>query len=156
METRLHTPVAFLIVPIFALANAGIPFSSFSSTTAVFNPITLGVIAGLVVGKLVGIVGATWLGWKLGWGTLPKGASFHHIVGVALLGGIGFTMSIFIAELAFAGQAEFLVQAKAGVLLASILAGAAGFMVLRKAPVEDIPHAEDSDASQESLHDQYD
>ena len=136
METRLHTPVAFIVVPIFALANAGIPVDSFTSPTAVFNPLTLGVIAGLVFGKLIGIVGATWIGWKLGLGSLPKGATFHHIIGVALLGGIGFTMSIFIAELAFAGRAEMLIQAKAGVLLASLIAGIAGFMVLRRAPIE--------------------
>ncbi|MCX2794739.1 Na+/H+ antiporter NhaA [Microbulbifer thermotolerans] len=137
METRLHIPVAFLVIPIFALANAGIPFDSFTSSEAVFNPLTMGVIAGLVVGKLVGITGATWLGWKLGLGRLPRGASFHHIVGVALLGGIGFTMSIFISELAFAGQSELLVQAKAGVLLASVIAGVLGFLVLSRAPVSE-------------------
>ncbi|WHI50118.1 Na+/H+ antiporter NhaA [Microbulbifer sp. MLAF003] len=137
METRLHTPVGFLVIPIFALANAGIPFDSFTSTTAVINPVTLGVIAGLVIGKLVGIVGATWIGWKLGWGKLPKSANFQHIVGVALLGGIGFTMSIFIAELAFSTQADLLIQAKAGILLASVIAGIAGFLVLRSAPVSE-------------------
>ncbi|MGL6162669.1 Na+/H+ antiporter NhaA [Microbulbifer sp.] len=149
METRLHIPVAFLVIPIFALANAGIPVDSFTSTTAVFNPVTLGVICGLVLGKLVGIVGATWLGWKLGFGTLPTAASFHHIVGVALLGGIGFTMSIFISELAFPGNPELLVQAKAGVLLASVIAGVAGFLVLRKAPVsEEFEPEEEEEAEQ--------
>ncbi|SDK70164.1 Na+/H+ antiporter NhaA [Microbulbifer yueqingensis] len=137
METRLHTPVAFIVVPIFALANAGIPIDSFTSSAAVLNPVTLGVILGLVFGKLVGIVGATWLGWKLGLGRLPTAASFHHIIGVALLGGIGFTMSIFISELAFYDENELLIQAKAGVLLASVVAGVAGFLVLRKAPVSE-------------------
>ncbi|WP_444885696.1 Na+/H+ antiporter NhaA [Microbulbifer sp. PSTR4-B] len=135
METRLHTPVGFLVIPIFALANAGIPFDSFTSSSAVFNPVTLGVIAGLVFGKLIGIVGATWIGWKLGLGSLPKLANFQHIIGVALLGGIGFTMSIFIAELAFSYQNNLLNQAKAGILLASVIAGIAGFLVLRTAPV---------------------
>ncbi|MEW5249297.1 Na+/H+ antiporter NhaA [Microbulbifer discodermiae] len=135
METRLHIPVAFIVMPIFALANAGIPIDSFTSSKAVLNPVTLGVIAGLVVGKLVGIVGATWVGWRLGLGRLPSGASFHHIVGVALLGGIGFTMSIFITELAFFDNEELLVQAKAGVLLASLIAGIGGFLILRQAPV---------------------
>ncbi|WP_346839337.1 Na+/H+ antiporter NhaA [Microbulbifer sp. SAOS-129_SWC] len=135
METRLHTPVAFLVVPIFALANAGIPIDSFTSSAAVLNPVTLGVIAGLVLGKLAGIVGATWVGWKLGLGRLPNLATFHHIIGVALLGGIGFTMSIFISELAFAGKLDLLVQAKAGILLASVIAGIAGFLVLSRAPV---------------------
>ncbi|WP_250464425.1 Na+/H+ antiporter NhaA [Microbulbifer litoralis] len=137
METRLHTPVAFLVVPIFALANAGIPIDSFTSGDAVLNPVTMGVISGLVFGKLVGIVGATWIGWKLGLGRLPKAASFHHIIGVALLGGIGFTMSIFISELAFAGRPELLVQAKAGVLLASVIAGGVGFIVLSRAPLSE-------------------
>ncbi|QIL89619.1 Na+/H+ antiporter NhaA [Microbulbifer harenosus] len=136
METRLHTPVAFVVVPIFALANAGIPIDSFTSYTAVFNPLTLGVICGLVFGKLIGIVGATWIGWKLGLGELPRSATFHHIVGVALLGGIGFTMSIFISELAFEGAPKMLIQAKAGVLLASVIAGVLGFLVLRRAPME--------------------
>ena len=144
METRLHTPVAFIVVPIFALANAGIPIDSFTSTEAVLNPLTLGVICGLVFGKLIGIVGATWIGWKLGWGELPKSATFHHIIGVALLGGIGFTMSIFISELAFAGQNEMLIQAKAGVLLASIIAGVSGFLVLRRAPIEESTQPEEA------------
>ncbi|WP_226647177.1 Na+/H+ antiporter NhaA [Microbulbifer variabilis] len=135
METRLHIPVGFIVIPIFALANAGIPFESFTSSAAVLNPVTLGVIGGLVVGKLIGIVGATWIGWKLGWGKLPKAASFQHIIGVALIAGIGFTMSIFIAELAFSSQYELLIQAKAGILLASVIAGFAGFLVLRNSPV---------------------
>ncbi|PCO04531.1 Na+/H+ antiporter NhaA [Microbulbifer flavimaris] len=145
METRLHTPVAFLIIPIFALANAGIPIDSFTTGSAVLNPVTLGVILGLVFGKLIGIVGATWIGWRLGLGSLPKGATFHHIVGVALLGGIGFTMSIFISELAFYGKEELLIQAKAGVLLASLIAGISGFMILRKAPISDEYALDESD-----------
>ncbi|WP_444941378.1 Na+/H+ antiporter NhaA [Microbulbifer sp. ZKSA004] len=144
METRLHIPVGFVVIPIFALANAGIPVDSFSSSEAVLNPVTLGVIFGLVVGKLLGIVGATWVGWKLGWGQLPKAANFQHIVGVALLAGIGFTMSIFIAELAFSSQNELLIQAKAGILLASVIAGTAGFLVLRNAPA-----SEDNEAKSE-------
>lgn len=139
METRLHTPVAFLIIPIFAITNAGIPMDSFTSAAAVLNPVTLGVILGLVFGKLVGIVGATWIGWKLGLGRLPRGATFHHIIGVALLAGIGFTMAIFIAELAFKESMELLIQAKAGILLASLLAGIAGFAVLLRAPKEEVP-----------------
>ncbi|MBY6211912.1 Na+/H+ antiporter NhaA [Microbulbifer agarilyticus] len=145
METRLHIPVAFIVVPIFALANAGIPVDSFTSAEAVLNPLTIGVICGLVFGKLIGIVGATWIGWKLGWGELPKHSTFHHIIGVALLGGIGFTMSIFISELAFAGQNEMLIQAKAGVLLASLIAGISGFLILRRAPIEESTQSEEID-----------
>ncbi|WP_444904979.1 Na+/H+ antiporter NhaA [Microbulbifer sp. CnH-101-E] len=156
METRLHIPVGFIVIPIFALANAGIPFDSFSSSAAVLNPVTLGVISGLVVGKLIGIVGATWIGWKLGWGKLPKAANFQHIVGVALLAGIGFTMSIFIAELAFSSQYELLVQAKAGILLASVIAGVAGFLVLRNAPIsaeqeDEFKEAEEAESSNSGL-----
>nr|WP_010131532.1 Na+/H+ antiporter NhaA [Microbulbifer agarilyticus] len=145
METRLHIPVAFIVVPIFALANAGIPVDSFTSAEAVLNPLTIGVICGLVFGKLIGIVGATWLGWRLGWGELPKHSTFHHIIGVALLGGIGFTMSIFISELAFAGQSEMLIQAKAGVLLASLIAGISGFLILRRAPIEEAKQNDEID-----------
>lgn len=150
METRLHIPVAFLVVPIFALANAGLPIESFASTEALLNPVTLGVIAGLVLGKLIGIAGATWVGWKLGLGGLPKAATFQHILGVALLGGIGFTMSIFIAELAYSSTPELLNQAKAGVMLASLIAGIAGFLVLRGAPVsEEFEMAEESGEPEE-------
>lgn len=154
METRLHTPVAFIVIPIFALANAGIPIDSFTSAEAVFNPLTLGVISGLVFGKLIGIVGATWIGWKMGWGELPKASTFHHIIGVAFLGGIGFTMSIFIAELAFAGEAEMLIQAKAGVILASLIAGIAGFMILRRAPIEESGLTEEDDSESDSTADE--
>lgn len=133
IETGLHLPVTYIVIPIFALANAGIPFNVFSGDTEIFNNITLGVTLGLVLGKLIGIAGATWAGWKLGWGELPHGCNFLHIIGVGFLGGIGFTMSIFISELAFAGSPNDLVLAKAGVLVASLIAGIAGFICLTKA-----------------------
>ncbi len=133
IETGLHLPVTYIVIPIFALANAGIPFDVFTGDAEILNNITLGVVLGLVVGKLVGIAGATLLGWKLGLGELPQGCNFLHIVGVAFLGGIGFTMSIFISELAFAGNSGDLVLAKAGVLVASVIAGIAGFTCLLKA-----------------------
>lgn len=133
IETGLHLPVTYIVIPIFALANAGIPFNVFSGDTEIFNNVTLGVTLGLVLGKLIGIAGATWLGWKMGWGDLPHECNFLHIVGVAFLGGIGFTMSIFISELAFAGSPNDLVLAKAGVLIASLIAGIAGFICLTKA-----------------------
>jgi len=125
-----HMPVAFLVIPIFAFFNAGIPieFASLGDTFA--HPVTLGVVSGLVLGKFLGIAGASWLALKLGIGQLPAQTRFSQIAAVALLAGIGFTMSIFIADLGFAGQAEYLLMAKMGVLVASLLAGIGGFVWL--------------------------
>ena len=131
LEHQLHVPVAFLVIPVFALANAGIPIEFTSMADTLGHPVTLGVIIGLVAGKFIGIAGFSWLGLKLGLLRLPEGTSFSQVAGVALLGGIGFTMSIFIAELAFVGQPEQLLMAKTGILVASISAGAAGFIWLR-------------------------
>tara|TARA_B110000503_G_scaffold42977_2_gene70342 strand:+ start:3279 stop:4628 length:1350 start_codon:yes stop_codon:yes gene_type:complete len=130
LEHSLHLPVAYLVIPVFALANAGIPvdFSGFSQYFQ--NPITQGVLAGLVLGKPVGIAGLTWLTVKMGWANLPAGLNMNHILGVSLLGGIGFTMSIFIADLGFANSPQDLLMAKTGILLASALAGFAGFFWL--------------------------
>ena len=84
-----------------------------------------------MLGKLLGIAGLTWLAVKIGLGSLPEGMNFRHLIGVGFIGGIGFTMSIFIAELGFAGQAENLLMAKTGVLFASLIAGVTGFIWLR-------------------------
>jgi len=129
-EHSLHLPVAYIVIPIFALANAGIPvdFSSFGEYFS--NPITLGVLAGLLLGKPVGILGFTWFTVKMGWAELPEELSMSHILGVGLLGGIGFTMSIFVADLGFAGLPEDLLMAKTGILLASAIAGVAGYFLL--------------------------
>jgi NhaA family Na+:H+ antiporter len=131
LEHSMHLPVAFLIMPLFALANAGIPIDAGSVGQALTNPVALGVMTGLVLGKLLGIAGLTWVAIRLGIGTLPEGMNLRHLVGVGLVGGIGFTMSIFIAELGFAGQPESLLMAKTGVLFASVLAGVAGYLWLR-------------------------
>ncbi len=130
-ENALHLPVAYLVIPIFALANAGIPvdFAGFSSYLG--NSVTLGVLAGLLLGKPLGIVGLTWLTVKLRWASLPPGLNMHHIFGVGLLGGIGFTMSIFIADLGFVDRPEDLLMAKTGILLASAIAGLGGYIWLR-------------------------
>jgi NhaA family Na+:H+ antiporter len=141
LEHSLHVPVAFLVVPVFALANAGIPIHLEAIPAVVSNPITLGIMVGLVFGKLIGITGLSLLAVKLGIGRLPEGATARHLVGIGLLGGIGFTMSIFIAELGFKGQAEALILAKTGVLFASVVAGVAGFLWLRSLPVERRPPA---------------
>jgi NhaA family Na+:H+ antiporter len=127
LEHSLHVPVAFVIIPLFALANAGVPIALGQLPSLLSEPITLGIIVGLVVGKFLGIAGLSLLAVKLGFGTLPEGTRPSHIIGVGFLGGIGFTMSIFIAELGFSGQQEALVLAKTGVLFASVIAAVLGF-----------------------------
>lgn len=130
LEHSLHMPVAFVIIPLFALANAGIPIDITNIELALSHPATVGVFCGLVLGKVVGIAGFSWIAIKLGIGQLPAGTNFQQIIGVALLGGIGFTMSIFIAELAFASQPELLLLAKTGILCASMVAGILGLLWL--------------------------
>lgn len=130
IEHSLHLPVAYIVIPIFALANAGIPIDFGGFGKSLDNSITLGVLAGLLLGKPLGIAGFTWLTLKLRWAPMPTGLNMRHIFGVSMLGGIGFTMSIFIADLGFAGQWEQLVMAKTGILLASAIAGFAGYFWL--------------------------
>jgi len=130
LERKMHLPSAYLIIPVFSLANAGIPieWSSFGST--LMHPVSMGIALGLLVGKLLGIAGFSWIAVKLGFSVLPQGLNFRHIVGAGLMGGIGFTMSIFIAELGFANDPAALLMAKTGILLASVLAGTIGFLWL--------------------------
>jgi NhaA family Na+:H+ antiporter len=130
LEHDMHFPVALLIIPVFALANAGIPIDFTQLADTLTHPITLGVMAGLVFGKLIGIAGISWLAVKLRLGQLPRGTNFKQLIGVGLLGGIGFTMSIFIGELAFTGNEEYLVMAKTGILFASLVAGISGLVWL--------------------------
>lgn len=132
LEHAFHIPVAMLIVPIFALANAGIPIAFSRLGEVLAQPIALGVTLGLVLGKLIGIAGFSWLAIRLGWARLPAGADMRHLVGVAMLGGIGFTMSIFIAELGLGANPEQLLMAKTGILVASLLAGSAGYLWLSR------------------------
>ena len=129
MEHKLHIWVSFLIIPIFALANAGIPIDMATLGTTLSHPVTLGVIAGLIGGKLCGILFFAWLVLKLGWSRLPQGVNMQQIAGVSLLAGIGFTMSIFIAGLAFSNE-QYLLNAKIGILTASLLAGIGGYIAL--------------------------
>lgn len=130
LEHDWHLPVAFVVIPVFALFNAGIPLHFGALGDILAHPVMLGVMLGLLLGKFIGITGACWLALRLGIGQLPSGTRFSQIAAVSVLGGIGFTMSIFIAELAFAAQPEFLLMAKTGVLLASLLAGMLGFVWL--------------------------
>ena len=126
----MHIPTAYFILPLFALANAGILIDASSLSSLVTNSVSMGIAAGLIFGKLIGIAGFSWVVVKLGLATLPKGLNFHHIIGVGFMGGIGFTMSIFIAELGFAHDPEDLLMAKTGILFASLIAGVVGFMWL--------------------------
>jgi NhaA family Na+:H+ antiporter len=131
LEHNLHLPVALLIIPIFALANAGIKidFSSIGST--ILEPVSLGIILGLIFGKVIGIFGVSWLAIKLNIAQLPTGSTLSQVFGVAFLGGIGFTMSIFVADLAFLGNAELIFQAKVGILSASLFSGLFGYFWLK-------------------------
>ncbi|MEH6649620.1 MAG: Na+/H+ antiporter NhaA [Motiliproteus sp.] len=126
LEHQFHLPVALLVIPLFALTNAGVPLDTGSLGQALQHPVTQGVMAGLLLGKFLGIFGASWLAIKFGIGILPEGTRLAHIAGVALLGGIGFTMAIFIGDLAFMNQPELQVLAKTGVLISSLLAGILG------------------------------
>jgi NhaA family Na+:H+ antiporter len=130
LEYMLHPWVAFGIMPLFALANAGIVIGS-DFFTAVLNPVSLGVAAGLIVGKFVGILSFCWIMVKLKLASLPENANWKHIIGVALLAGIGFTMSLFISGLAFKDPL-LIDQAKYGILMASVFAGLVGTLVLNR------------------------
>jgi NhaA family Na+:H+ antiporter len=135
LEHRLAPWAAFLIVPIFAVANAGVAISVDMLRDALTSPVTLGVLFGLVVGKPVGIFLASWLCVRLGIAQLPANTSFRQILGVGMIAGIGFTVALFIAGLSFEDPAH-LDQAKVGILAASLLAGALGsaFLLLQPAP----------------------
>ncbi len=159
LEHALHPWVAFLIMPLFALANAGITINP-DLLGALLSPLALGILLGLLIGKPVGIVGATWLGTRLKLGALPKGVSWRHIFGASMLAGMGFTMSIFIATLAFsttsghaglfgfklaspamlaaADMEEIQNLAKLAILVASTIAGVVGYLILRGAPISAI------------------
>jgi NhaA family Na+:H+ antiporter len=117
--------VTFAIIPIFALANAGIDLRGVEWSEALANNVTIGVLAGLVVGKFAGISVFSWLAVLLGLARLPSGVQWKHLLGAAWLGGIGFTMSLFIAQLAF-GDPVIIEQAKLGILLASVISAAIG------------------------------
>ena len=130
LEHWLHKPVAFLILPIFALANTGIIISAGWEQDLLSGNST-GIIGGLVLGKPLGIVFACLLAVSVGVCVLPGDLKWRHIIGAGMLGGIGFTMSIFIANLAFAGSADIVNASKMAILLASLVAGGLGFLWLR-------------------------
>jgi Na+:H+ antiporter, NhaA family len=131
IETLLHPWTTGLVVPLFALANAGVELSADALRGAATERVALGIVTGLVVGKFVGILGASWLAVRLGVAVLPSRLRWRDIVGGALVGGIGFTVSLFMADLAFSG--DLVDVAKIGVLTGSLIAGVAGFAWLRLA-----------------------
>jgi NhaA family Na+:H+ antiporter len=136
LEHALHGVVAFGIMPLFALANAGVTVDATALGSALSHPVTFGAALGLLLGKPIGIAGFSWVAVRLGLASLPRGSTWMSVSAVAVLGGIGFTMALFIAGLAFpAGtpQAEFLDPAKLGILGASAVAGIVGSLVLRQA-----------------------
>jgi NhaA family Na+:H+ antiporter len=131
LESGLHIPSTYLVIPLFALANAAIPLNTEALAAAFSDSVALGIMAGLVLGKLIGIAGSVLLVQKLGIGQLPPGVTPSHVIGAGLLAGIGFTMSIFISELAFKWDSDTVVIAKMGILGASLVAGICGYIWLR-------------------------
>jgi len=134
LEERLHSLVAFGIVPLFAFAN-----TSLQLDTTVFqelaSPLALGIGAGLALGKPLGIVGLSWVVVRLGWAALPPGVSWRQLWGAGILGGIGFTMSLFVTLLALGEHSAGEAVAKLAILLTSLLAGTVGYWLLRSSPV---------------------
>ena len=132
LEHALGTPIAFFVVPLFAFANAGVPIGG-APSRGLSLPVLGGVVIGLVLGKPLGISLASWLAVRMRIATLPDSVSWRMLRGVSWLGGIGFTMSLFVGTLAFADEA-LLDSAKVGVLLASCVAACMGWLMLRERP----------------------
>jgi NhaA family Na+:H+ antiporter len=131
MEFALHGWVAFFVMPVFALANAGVDLRAVSLLDALLHPVALGIVAGLFVGKQIGVALFSWFAIKSGIAEMPKGVSWSQLYGVAILTGVGFTMSLFIAGLSFESP-DILDRAKTGILFASLIAGLLGYILLRK------------------------
>lgn len=127
----LHPPVAFLVLPLFALVNAGVPLAGLDASD-LGSPVALGIAAGLFVGKPLGIFGLTVIAVRLGVAKMPGGANLGQLFGVSVLAGVGFTVALFVAALAYAGEPEMLDQAKLAVVVASLAAGVAGYAIVRR------------------------
>lgn len=139
LEHVLHPWVAFGVLPIFAFANAGVAITALSIQD-MLHPVPLGIATGLVLGKPVGVLALCWIAIRLRVAELPDGASWWHISGAALLCGIGFTMSLFIASLAFEqGSTDYLGLERLGILIGSLAAGLLGYVLLRRTPSR--PHS---------------
>lgn len=131
LEHDLHPSVAYVILPLFAFANAGVNLGAVGAS--VLHPVPLGIATGLFVGKQLGVFGACWLAIRFGLAKLPAGVGWRDLYGAALLCGVGFTMSLFIATLAFegGGGSEYLGMDRLGILTGSLLSGVAGYLWLR-------------------------
>jgi NhaA family Na+:H+ antiporter len=132
LEHKLHPVVVFVVMPLFALANAGVELPT-DFVSALFSPVALGVGLGLLVGKPLGIMAICWLVHRMGWARVGAAFDWSQLLGAAVLAGIGFTMSLFINELAFTDPV-LREEAKLGILVASLVAGVVGFLLLRKSP----------------------
>jgi NhaA family Na+:H+ antiporter len=129
LEHRLHPVTAFAVVPLFALANAGVDFGGGVLADAATSNLAWAIAAGLLLGKLLGIAGATFLGLRLGLGSLPEAVSRAQVWGIAALGGIGFTVSLFVAQLAY-DEAQVVDTAKVGIFAGSLASAAIGAGIL--------------------------
>ena len=132
-EHALHPWVAFLVMPLFGLANSGVSVAGMTAADLT-SPVFLGVAVGLFVGKQLGIFAFTWAAVKVGAAEVPSGAPWSRVYGVAMVAGIGFTVALFIANLAFGADAELLKEARLGVLVGSLVSGVSGMLVLRLLP----------------------
>ena len=133
MERALLPWSSFVVAPIFALANSGVRFAGLDAAGAATHPVTLGVAVGLVAGKLTGISAFTWLAVRLGWGRLPPATGWRHVIGLAAVAGIGFTVALFVAAIAFTDPV-LADRAKLGIFAGSLAAGIIGYLVLRASP----------------------
>ncbi len=139
LEHDLHPSVAFIILPVFAFANAGISLEGMSFAT-LLEPVPLGIALGLFFGKQIGIFGIVWLAIKGGLARLPEGMNWAQLYGVSVLCGIGFTMSLFISSLAFdQGGVAYVVNDRLGILVGSVVSAVAGYLLLRFASKEPSP-----------------
>ena len=134
LEHGLHKWVNFLVIPIFGFANAGVSFAGLTANT-LFDSLTIGIVLGLVIGKLIGVFGSAYMAIRFGFAKAPAGASTVQLLGISLLCGIGFTMSLFIGMLAFTTDPLLQSEVKIGILVGSLLAGVSGWAVLRAAPL---------------------
>ncbi len=148
-EHALLPLTSFVIIPLFALANAGVRLGGDRVAAALSSSVTLGVFVGLVVGKIVGISGASALAVTARSARLPAGVRFPHLAGAAAVAGIGFTVSLLMAELAFDDRA-LIDEAKVGILAASVVAGALGWVLLRASPAVDEVSVSEDEASRGS------
>lgn len=144
LEDTLHPLVNYLIIPLFAFANAGIALGNFD-LSSIFQGVSLAIFCGLFFGKFIGIFSFTFVAIKMRWVPMPHGATWKTIAGAAALGGIGFTVSLFIANLSFGdmfGEELLLNQAKMGILLGSLLSGILGYTLLNLFLPTELPEEE--------------